>query len=142
MIRIVHKAIDLEEVERFVQLPEAGAIDIFIGTTRNDSGGKQVLSLEYEAYEPMALRLMEEIAAEARVRWPIHSIAIVHRVGHVDVGEASVVVAVSAGHRKEAFDACRFAIDKLKTEVPIWKKEVFADGEVWVGLQREGERVK
>ena len=137
MIRIVHKAIDLEEVLRFVQTPEAGAIDIFIGTSRNHSDGKEVLSLEYEAYEPMALKLMEAIAKEVHSRWSIHRIAIVHRVGKLGIGEASVVVAVSASHRREAFEACRYAIDALKTDVPIWKKEVFADGEVWVGTQSE-----
>src|SRR3990172_5594078 len=130
MIRIVHRPIDLQEVLRSVQTPEAGAIDIFIGTTRNHSAGKQVLSLEYEAYEPMALKLMEAIAREAHVRWLIHQIAIVHRVGRVEVGEASVVIAVSASHRKEAFEACQYAIDALKKDVPIWKKEVFADSEV------------
>ncbi len=137
MIRIVHRPIDLQEVLRSVQTPEAGAIDIFIGTTRNHSAGKQVLSLEYEAYEPMALKLMEAIAREAHARWSTHQIAIVHRVGRVEVGEASVVIAVSASHRKEAFEACRYAIDALKKDVPIWKKEVFAEGEVWVGSQAD-----
>ena len=137
MVRIVHEAIDLEEVLRSVQTPEVGAIDIFIGTTRNHSDGKEVLSLEYEAYEPMALKLIEGIAKEAHARWSIHRIAIVHRVGKLGIGEASVVVAVSSAHRREAFEACRYAIDTLKSDVPIWKKEVFADGEAWVGLQSD-----
>jgi len=137
MLKIVHAPIDLDEILRSVKSPEAGAIDVFIGTTRNHSNGKEVLSLEYEAYEPMALKFMEGIIAEAHQRWDISRIAIVHRVGKVEIGEASVVIAVSAAHRQEAFEACRYAIDSLKRDVPIWKKEVFRDGEVWVGLQSE-----
>jgi molybdopterin synthase catalytic subunit len=135
MIKIVRAPIDLNEVLRSVKSPEAGAIDIFIGTTRNHSNGKEVLSLVYEAYEPMALKFMEAIVAEAHRRWTINRIAIVHRVGKVEIGEASAIVAVSAVHRREAFEACRYAIDTLKEDVPIWKKEVFSDGEAWVGLQ-------
>jgi len=137
MIKIVQSPIDLSEVVSSVRSPEAGAIDIFIGTTRNHSDGKEVLSLEYEAYEPMALKLMEALVAEARQRWAVKRIAIVHRVGKVEIGEASVVIAVSAAHRQEAFEACRFAVDALKRDVPIWKKEVFRDGEAWVGFQSE-----
>lgn len=137
MIQIVRHPIDVQEILRAVQTPEAGAIDIFIGTARNHSNGKHVLSLEYEAYEPMALKLMERLAEKSRSKWSIHKIAIVHRVGKVDIGQPSVVVAVSASHRKEAFEACQYAIDKLKKDVPIWKKEVFSDGEVWVGAERE-----
>jgi molybdopterin synthase catalytic subunit len=137
MLKIIHTPIDLDEVLRSVKSPEAGAIDIFIGTTRNHSNGKEVLSLEYEAYEPMALKLLEGIIAEARRRWSVDRIAIVHRVGKVEIGEASVVIAVSATHRREAFEACRFVIDALKRDVPIWKKEVFGDGEAWIGLQSE-----
>lgn len=137
MIKLVRHPIDVQEVHRSVQLPEAGAIDIFIGTTRNHSHGKEVLSLEYEAYEPMALKEMEKIENEVETRWPVLSFAMVHRVGPVEIGAASVVIAVSASHRKETFEACRYAIDTLKKDVPIWKKEVFADGEVWVGAQSE-----
>ncbi len=132
MIAIVKKKIDVEEILQSVQVPEAGGIDIFVGTTRNHSNGKRVLSLEYEAYEPMALKMMNEIAEEAKSKWNIRKIAIVHRTGRVKIGEASVVIAVSASHRKEAFEACRFVIDRLKKTVPIWKKEFFKDGEVWV----------
>jgi molybdopterin synthase catalytic subunit len=137
MLKIIHAPIDLDEILLSVKSPEAGAIDIFIGTTRNHSNGKDVLSLEYEAYEPMALKMLEGIIAEARRRWSVGRIAIVHRVGKVEIGEASVVIAVSAAHRREAFEACRFLIDALKRDVPIWKKEVFSDGEAWVGLQSE-----
>jgi molybdopterin synthase catalytic subunit len=137
MIKIVRAPIDIDETLLSVKSPEAGAIDIFIGTTRNHSDGKEVLALEYEAYEPMALRLMEGIVAEVRRRWSIIRIAIVHRVGKVEIGEASVIIAVSAAHRQEAFEACRYAIDALKRDVPIWKREVFKDGEAWAGLQSE-----
>ena len=135
MVKIVREKIEIEEVLRSVQDPSAGGIDIFIGTTRNHSSGKEVLSLEYEAYEPMALKMMTEIGEESRRRWHLKKISLVHRVGVVAIGEASVVIAVSSAHRKEAFEACRFAIDRLKQDVPIWKKEVLADGEVWVGAQ-------
>jgi molybdopterin synthase catalytic subunit len=139
MIKIVQSPIDLNEVLRSVSSPEAGAIDIFIGTTRNHSNGKEVLSLEYEAYEPMAFKLMETLVAEARQRWAINEMAIVHRVGKVEIGEASVIIAVSAAHRQEAFEACRYAIDALKSDMPIWKKEFFSGGEAWVGAQSGGE---
>lgn len=135
MLKIVRTPIDLDEILRSVKSPEAGAIDIFIGTTRNHSNGREVLFLEYEAYEPMALKLMEGIIAEAHQRWSVDRIAIVHRVGKVEIGEASVVIAVSAAHRQEAFEACRYTIDSLKRDVPIWKKEVFSDGEAWAGFQ-------
>jgi molybdopterin synthase catalytic subunit len=127
MIKIIHTPIDIDEVLQSVKSRDAGAIDIFIGTTRNHSNGKEVLSLEYEAYEPMAIKLMDAIVEEARRRWTISCISIVHRVGKVGIGEASVIVAVSAAHRREAFEACRYVIDALKRDVPIWKKEVFRD---------------
>jgi molybdopterin synthase catalytic subunit len=135
MIKIVRVPIDLDEVLGSVKSPEAGAIDVFIGTTRNHSNSREVLSLEYEAYEPMAMKLMEAIGAEVRRRWGVNRLAIVHRVGRVEVGDASVVIAVSAVHRREAFEACRYTIDALKRDIPIWKKEVYSDGEVWVGVQ-------
>jgi molybdopterin synthase catalytic subunit len=132
MIQIVDKNIDIVELVASVIVPEAGGIDLFLGTTRNHSKGKKVIRLEYEAYSPMALKLMREIESEIRNRWNIHKISIVHRIGIVPVMEASIAIAVSASHRKEAFEACRYAIDELKKRVPIWKKEIFEDGEVWV----------
>jgi molybdopterin synthase catalytic subunit len=137
MIKIVQGPIDLDEVLDSVKSPEAGAIDVFIGTTRNHSDGRKVLSLEYEAYEPMAIKLMEAVGAEAGRRWGIDRFAIIHRTGRVGVGDASVVIAVSAVHRREAFEACRYMIDALKRDIPIWKKEVFSDGEVWVGIHSD-----
>jgi len=132
MIQIVDKNIDVVELLASVSVPEAGGIDMFLGTTRNHSKGKKVIRLEYEAYSTMALRMMSEIESEIRKRWNIQKISIVHRIGVVPVMEASVAIAVSAAHRKEAFEACRYAIDELKKRVPIWKKEIFEDGEVWV----------
>ena len=132
MIQIIDKNIDVVELLASVSVPEAGGIDMFLGTTRNHSKGKKVIRLEYEAYSPMALRMMSEIESEIRKRWNIQKISIVHRIGVVPVMEASVAIVVSAAHRKEAFEACRYAIDELKKRVPIWKKEIFDDGEVWV----------
>ncbi|MBI1804676.1 MAG: molybdenum cofactor biosynthesis protein MoaE [Ignavibacteriae bacterium] len=135
MIEIVESKIDLAKVIESVQDTSVGGVDVFIGTTRNHSRGKAVIALEYEAYMPMALKFMLRIADEARARWDITKISIVHRLGRVDVGEASIVIAVSASHRHAAFEACRYAIDTLKRSVPIWKKEFFEDGELWVGLE-------
>ena len=132
MIQIIDKNIDVVELLASVSVPEAGGIDMFLGTTRNHSKGKKVIRLEYEANSPMAFRMMSEIESEIRKRWNIQKISIVHRIGVVPVMEASVAIAVSAAHRKEAFEACRYAIDELKKRVPIWKKEIFDDGEVWV----------
>ena len=119
-----------------VKAPADGAVVVFDGIVRNHSGGRQTLYLDYEAYEPMALRQMEEIAAELHARWAVDRVALVHRLGRLQIGETSVLIAVSAAHRADAFDACRHAIERLKRVVPIWKKEYFADGAVWV----EGER--
>ena len=137
MIEIIAIPIDIAGVIRSVDDPSAGGIDIFVGTTRNRSGGKQVVALEYEAYRPMALKMMHRIAHEAGAKWQITKLSIVHRLGRLDVGEASIAIAVSSAHRNEAFEACRFVIDAVKKEVPIWKKELFDDGEIWVGHQSE-----
>ena len=134
MVSLTLNPIDVQSVLTKVTTPESGGIDIFVGTTRNHSGRRNVTLLEYEAYEPMAIRVMEQIETAARDKWPLQEVALVHRLGNVPVGEASVVVAVSSAHRKEAFEACRYLIDTLKKEVPIWKREYFADGTVeWSG---------
>lgn len=132
MIEIVKEKIDVARVIGSAEDPAAGGVAVFIGTTRDHSNGRRVLALEYDAYPPMALKLMNRIAAEAKTRWGLQKVSIVHRVGKMGVGEPSVVIAVSSAHRKEAFEACRYAIDTLKKEVPIWKKEFFEDGEMWV----------
>jgi molybdopterin synthase catalytic subunit len=115
-----------------VMSPECGGIDVFIGTVRNATKGKKVLWLEFEAYESMAIKEMNKIASDAMEIWPIHNISIHHRTGKLSIGGLPVIIAVSAAHRAAAFDACRYIIDTLKQTVPIWKKEVFEDGEVWV----------
>jgi molybdopterin synthase catalytic subunit len=113
--------------------PGAGGMVVFVGSVRDMSEGKQVDFLEYEAYEPMALQKLTEVAAEAKQRWPVLGIAIQHRVGRLEIGDDAVVVAISCPHRAEAFEACRYAIDRLKEVVPIWKKEHGEGGQVWVG---------
>lgn len=131
MLRLVDGPIDVRELERAVAHPGAGAVLCFQGTTRDSFEGRGVLHLEYEAFAPMALAELERIAAEAQARFPGSRLAVAHRVGRVEVGEASVVIAVSAPHRDEAYLASRFAIDALKARVPIWKKEWYADGSQW-----------
>jgi molybdopterin converting factor subunit 1 len=134
-VKIVTRKIDLEELQRAVADPRSGATATFAGTTRIENAGRRVTRLEYEAYEPMALSEMRKIARAAGERFAIVRIAITHRIGRVDIGETSVAIAVSAAHRSDAFDACRFAIDRIKEIVPIWKKEYFEGGELWVGCQ-------
>ncbi|MFZ0658304.1 MAG: molybdenum cofactor biosynthesis protein MoaE [Candidatus Binataceae bacterium] len=134
-ITIGRAPIDIAALERAAASPAAGALVTFAGTTRQTNAGRQVTRLEYEAYEPMALREMRKLAREAANRWPIVRIAIAHRIGVVEIGETSVAIAVAAAHRAEAFEACRFAIDRLKEVVPIWKKEHFEGGEIWIGCQ-------
>lgn len=125
--------LNIQEILDAVRAPECGGLALFVGTVRNHSGGKSgVLWLEYEAYKSMALRKMQEIAATASQLYPVKKLAIAHRVGRLEIGEDAVAIAVSTPHRKEAFAACKFIIDAIKTTVPIWKKEVFADGAVWV----------
>jgi molybdopterin synthase catalytic subunit len=112
--------------------PETGGIDVFIGTVRNTTKGKAVVRLEFEAYDKMAIAEMEKIAQQAIAKWPIQKILIHHRIGVLQIGEVPVIIAVAAAHRDAAFEACRYIIDTLKQTVPIWKKEIFDDGEVWV----------
>jgi molybdopterin synthase catalytic subunit len=130
MVRLTREPIDLAAL--LAASPADGAICLFVGVVRNENGGRRVRHLEYEAYEDMALPLMEQIAAEAGRRWPVSEVRIVHRLGRLEIGEPSVAVAVASPHRPEAFAACRFAIDTLKATVPIWKKEVYEDGAVWL----------
>lgn len=132
MFRLVRQTIDIPSLTRSIQRPEDGAVVVFEGVVRNNSNGKGVLYLEYDAYEPMALKKIEEIGARAKKEFAIRDIAIVHRLGRVEIGECSTVIVVASAHRGAAFDACRFTIDTIKQIVPIWKKEFFEDGEVWV----------
>jgi molybdopterin synthase catalytic subunit len=129
MILLVRDRIDVAALQDVG--PAEGALCLFLGVVRGDNDGRRVLRLEYEAYEEMALPLMEEIAGEARARFGASDVRMVHRLGRLEVGEVSVAVAAVSPHRAEAFAACRHAIDALKARVPIWKKEFFADGAVW-----------
>ena len=132
MFRLVREPINIQQITDALQRPEDGAIVVFDGVVRNNAKKKAVRFLEYDAYEAMALKKLEEIGSRAKREFEIRDIAIVHRLGHMEVGECSVVIAVASAHRGPAFDACRFAIDTIKKIVPIWKKEFYEDGEVWV----------
>jgi molybdopterin synthase catalytic subunit len=132
MIEIVSNTIDREAVLSFVASPAAGSLVTFDGRVRDHARGKRVVSIFYEAYEPMALRELAEIRRQAMERWPLTEVGIVHRIGHLELEETSVFIAVSSPHRNEGFEACRFIIDTIKARVPIWKKEFYKDGDVWV----------
>ncbi|OLB39393.1 MAG: molybdenum cofactor biosynthesis protein MoaE [Acidobacteria bacterium 13_2_20CM_57_17] len=129
--QLVREPIDMAAQIRLVRAPEGGAIVTFDGFVRNQSHNRATLYLDYEAYESMALAKMQEIGLQIHEKYRIHRVAMVHRLGRLEIGETSVFIAVSAPHRAAAFDACRFAIDTLKRTVPIWKKEYFEDGAVW-----------
>jgi molybdopterin synthase catalytic subunit len=133
--RITRSPISASDLAIQLSAPQDGALVVFEGTVRNHSRGRATLYLEYEAYESMAIRKMEELGGEAKQKFPIDSIGIIHRLGRLEIGETSVAIIVTAEHRRAAFEACQFAIDRLKQIVPIWKKEYFADGAVWA----EGE---
>jgi molybdopterin synthase catalytic subunit len=130
MARLVREAIDVASLHAVT--PADGALCVFLGVVRNENAGRPVLHLEYEAFEEMALSILDEIEGEARRRWPVTGVRIVHRLGRLEIGEASVAVAVSSPHRADAFAACRYLIDTLKAKAPIWKKEFYADGAVWL----------
>jgi molybdopterin synthase catalytic subunit len=133
MIKLSKDQLDVQEIIDSVYHPSAGGVDVFIGTVRNQTQKKKVVKLEFEAFEPMAIKELKKIETEAREKWPVLELSIAHAIGIRSIGELAVIIAVSTPHRKEAFEACRFCIDTLKQTVPIWKKEVFEDGEVWVG---------
>ena len=134
--RVVTEPLSPDKIAADVDDPGAGGIVIFSGVVRNETGGRPVKFLEYEAHAPMAEVKMREIGETVRARWPeVKRVAMLHRIGRLEIGEASVLIAVAAAHRGDAFEACRYAIDTLKRIVPVWKKEHFEDGEVWVGLQ-------
>jgi molybdopterin synthase catalytic subunit len=135
MFQVTDKPIDLQELVDYVSDAAAGAIATFIGTTRNNNEGRNVIALDYEAYPEMAEKELARIGDEAAKHWPICKMAIVHRIGPVQITEASVMIAVSSAHRDAAFAASRFAIEEIKRIVPIWKKEVYEGGEVWIGTQ-------
>jgi molybdopterin synthase catalytic subunit len=130
--QIVTDPIEIGDLVARVASPGAGAISTFLGVVRDNSLGRKVRYLLYEAYPPMALKEMERIEEEMRQRWKLEKVAITHRIGRLEVGEASVAIAVSSPHRREGIEACHFAIDRLKQTVPVWKKEYWEGGEVWI----------
>jgi MoaE-MoaD fusion protein len=131
VFQLVREPINAAGLAESLKAPEDGAVVVFDGFVRNNFRGQRTLYLEYEAYEEMALAKMREIGAQMRERFRVHRIAILHRLGRLEIGETSVLIVVSSPHRDAAFDACRYAIDTLKRAVPIWKKEFFAGGAVW-----------
>ena len=132
LISITRERLDRDALIAAVSHPSAGGIVVFEGVVRDHARGKQVLYLEYDVYAEMAIRQIREIVFEAEQSWGVERVAVAHRVGRLEIGEASVIIVVASPHRAEAFDACRYIIDTLKTTVPIWKKEVATDGEEWV----------
>ncbi len=135
LCKITEQSINMQELADFVADPTAGAMATFVGMTRNTNDGRNVTRLEYECYPGMAEKEMQKIAEAVLTRWPIIKVAMLHRIGRVDIGEASVAIAVSSGHRHAAFEACHYAINQLKETVPIWKKELYEGGELWIGSQ-------
>ena len=135
MIELTHNPLNPEKITSQVRRDINGAVVTFLGATRNNFQGKQVLTLEYEAYEEMALKKLEEVREELQAQFDLEDIAISHRIGTVPIGEISLVVAVASPHRKEAFQACQVAVDRIKEIVPIWKKEVYDEGSRWVACE-------
>jgi molybdopterin synthase catalytic subunit len=136
IFEITREQIDKQGLEQRLLTGAAGAIVTFDGVVRNQTAGRRVISLQYEAYVPMAIKEMSRIGDEVRERWPeVDRIGIIHRFGELKVTESSVVIVITSPHRRVAFEACHYTIDRLKQTVPIWKKEVFEDGEAWVGQQ-------
>ncbi|MEI5908249.1 molybdenum cofactor biosynthesis protein MoaE [Bacillus spongiae] len=134
---VVKTPIDVQEVIQKVERREAGAITSFIGTVREWTQGRRTIYLEYQAYVPMAVKKLAQIGEEAERKWPGVKMAITHRIGSLTISEVAVVIAVSSPHRKSAYEANEYAIERIKEIVPIWKKEHWEDGEKWIGDQRE-----
>src|ERR1700682_1933950 len=137
VFKIVEGPIEGIELEDAVRTEADGAVIVFRGVARRFSRGRDVVHLEYEAYPEMAEKVMAQIGDEIKTRWPISGVAIVHRTGVLEIGQASVAIAISAPHRGEAFQAAQYAIDRLKQIVPIWKKEIWSDGSQWIGWEHE-----
>ena len=131
-IQLKDTTLNTQDCIDYVASSSAGGSTVFIGIVRNQTKGKKVVRLEFESYAPMAISEMKKIAEQAKEKWSAEKISIHHRVGVLDIGEIAVVIAVATPHRKAAFEACEYCIDTLKETVPIWKKEIFEDGEVWV----------
>ena len=136
IFEITREPIDIADLRARLLEGDSGAVVIFDGVARNNTKGRRTLYLEYEGYEPMSIRTMEQIGREVHERWPINRVGVIHRLGRIETTESSVVIVVTSAHRKIAFEACHYAIDRLKKIVPIWKKEYFEDGAVWVENQQ------
>lgn len=134
MIEVTEKAIDPRAVTAVVGGDTNGAVVTFLGVIRGQSEGKRVIHLEYEAYKDMAREKLEQVVGEIRERWRLEDVSVTHRVGRIPPGEVALAVAVAAPHRREAFEACSYAIDRIKEIVPVWKKEIYGDGGKWVGV--------
>lgn len=132
MIELDFDPLNVQKAIDYVSEGSVGGINAFIGTVRNETKGKKVVALEFEAYEKMAISELQKIVDSVSTRWPVQKVAVLHALGQKKIGDLAVVIAVSAAHRDAAFQACRYIIDTLKETVPIWKKEIFEDGEVWV----------
>jgi len=132
MFEITDQPLDPAPLVEAVRRDDAGAIALFYGIVRNENLGRRVQYLEYDAYPEMAMKKMREVADEVRAKFPVLEIGIVHRVGRLEIGETSLLVAVSSGHRGESFEACHYAVDRIKQIVPVWKKEVWEDGSEWI----------
>ena len=135
MILITHDKLSVEDIVSETRANDKGGVVTFLGTIRDTTDNNRVLYLEYEAYGPMAEKLLKELVAKVERKWPDARASIAHRLGRLEIGEISMVVVVASPHRAEAFKACNFIVDQVKSDVPIWKKEVFETGEIWVGLQ-------
>lgn len=132
LFKVTEDVLDPRALERELDKPENGAVVTFQGVVRDNSRGRTVSYLEYDAYAPMATKVMTQIAGEIKAKWPVTDVGIWHRIGHLEIGEASLLVVITAGHRKEAFEACHHCVDRIKEIVPVWKKEVWDNGESWV----------
>ena len=132
MFAITREPLDPRSLVEAVRCDECGAVVLFYGVVRNENLGRSVRYLEYDAYEAMALKKLRAVADEVRAKFPVTDIGVLHRIGRLEVGETSLLVAVSSGHRREAFEACHYAVDRIKETVPIWKKEVWEDGSEWI----------
>lgn len=132
LIRVTPDVLDTNEAIAAVESPEAGAVNVFLGVVRNNNLGRAVQYLEYDAYPAMAEKVMRELGEEARARFGLEDVAVLHRTGRLEIGEASLLVAVSCGHRAESFEAGHWLVNEIKKKVPVWKKEVWEDGEEWI----------
>ena len=132
MIEITNRVLNYNEICSIVGNHSSGAVVTFFGITRKFNNNRNVLYLEYEAYQPMSDKMLARVACKAKEKWPIENLSIIHRIGRIEVGEISLVVVVTSSHRKEALLACEYTINRIKTNVPIWKKEFFEGGEVWI----------